>query len=300
MTRHATALIAAFWLCHTTVYAQAVQSTVTAASAEVRSAPSLVNPVIGRAPRGAVLLITRDVGDWYKISWPDAKDGVGYVRRAELSGAPGASSVNSVAARRASANASSAAASSSAEKMAVLADLSADRQPSALQGTAIATPSHVLGIGALVGSPVNAIRPGAFGFGVTARAWPSRRVGLQVAVARDALTSAIGDGRVTSTSIAPGVLIALPEQVGDFVWFRPYVGAGAQLQRSTFSGIAPAVPTSANAFGMHVSGGGELTLASAPSLAFSADLAYQRIRTTFTGFEPAALKVAVAAHWYVR
>ena len=37
-------------------------------------------PAIGQAARGAKLAVTRNVGDWVKVAWPSAADGVGYVR----------------------------------------------------------------------------------------------------------------------------------------------------------------------------------------------------------------------------
>jgi hypothetical protein len=181
--------------------------------------------------------------------------------------------------------------------MAVLADLNAERQPSALRTSTITAPSHALGLGGLMGGPM---RAAAFGVGLTGRAWPSRRVGLQVAVARHSLTSASAAGRVTSTSIAPSLLVGLPEHLSDFVWLRPYVGTGGRLDRSTLSGVTPGVTASERAFGIHAFGGAELTLASAPRLALSADLGYQRIRTTLAGFDPAGLNISFAAHWYLR
>jgi hypothetical protein len=45
--------------------------------------------VIGKAPRGTELAVTREVGDWVKISWPSAADGAGYVRASALA-RPGA------------------------------------------------------------------------------------------------------------------------------------------------------------------------------------------------------------------
>ena len=80
MRRHVSAIILVLCLTPAAVHAQGVHLTVTAASAEVRKAPSVANPVIGHARRGTVLEVTREVGDWVKVSWPEAADGVGYVR----------------------------------------------------------------------------------------------------------------------------------------------------------------------------------------------------------------------------
>ena len=59
--------------------AQGMALTVSAPSAAVRKSPSVASPVVGQAPRGAVLDVTRDVGSWVKVTWPDAQDGIGYV-----------------------------------------------------------------------------------------------------------------------------------------------------------------------------------------------------------------------------
>ena len=59
--------------------AQGMALMVSVPSAAVRKSPSMASPVVGQAPRGAVLDVTRDVGSWVKVTWPDAPDGVGYV-----------------------------------------------------------------------------------------------------------------------------------------------------------------------------------------------------------------------------
>ena len=53
--------------------------TVSVPTAAVRKGPSVASPVVGEAKRGAVLEVTRDIGAWVKVTWPDAPDGVGYV-----------------------------------------------------------------------------------------------------------------------------------------------------------------------------------------------------------------------------
>ena len=80
MFRHATAVIvAALSLGSSAAFAQNAELTVKVVSAEVHQTPSVGSPVIGKAPRGAVLEVTREVGDWVKVSWPDDKSGAGYV-----------------------------------------------------------------------------------------------------------------------------------------------------------------------------------------------------------------------------
>ena len=61
--------------------AQDMALTVSVPSAAVRKSPSVASPVVGQAPRGAVLDVTRDVGSWVKVTWPEAPDGVGYVHQ---------------------------------------------------------------------------------------------------------------------------------------------------------------------------------------------------------------------------
>lgn len=62
------------WLC-----AQTTVLTVTTASAAVYLRPSTGSLIIGQAPKGTALPVTRELGSWVKVSWPGAQDGVGYV-----------------------------------------------------------------------------------------------------------------------------------------------------------------------------------------------------------------------------
>src|SRR5688500_12288975 len=82
MIRHAAAVVAALLLVPAWAGAQIhpIQTfTVTEAMAPVHKSPSTGSPVIGTARRGAVLEVTRELGDWVKISWTPAPDAVGYV-----------------------------------------------------------------------------------------------------------------------------------------------------------------------------------------------------------------------------
>jgi hypothetical protein len=81
MIRHAAATVVALCLSTSPLYAQnTVKLTVSEASANVHKSPSTGSPVIGKAPKGTALVVTREVGDWVKVSWPSAADGAGYVR----------------------------------------------------------------------------------------------------------------------------------------------------------------------------------------------------------------------------
>lgn len=301
MTRLVSTLVLAIAVGSSTVHAQNARLVVGVPSADVRTGPSVVNPVVGHAPQGTMLEVTRDVGDWYKIVWPGAADRIGYVRRAELTRqgggtraalAPAASGDPSRTAFAAGA------AARSPEQAAVLADLSVDRQPIALRpATHVNTPTHVIGGGASIGGPFTASAPG---FGIGARIWSPIRLGLQVAASRHSLTSTASASRVTFMQLAPSVLYALPDQVSDYVWVRPFVGAGMHMNRSTFAAGGAAAAITDHAIGMQTFGGGELTLAGAPRLAMSIDLRYQWTPTAFAGFDAGGLGLSVGANWYFR
>ena len=79
MIRLAAAVGVALCVSQATLHAQAPVFTVQAVSADVYKAPSTGSAVIGHAPRGTALPVTRELGSWVKVSWPRAEDGVGYV-----------------------------------------------------------------------------------------------------------------------------------------------------------------------------------------------------------------------------
>ena len=80
MFRRAAAVVLALTLNPALLRAQDTVLTVTVPSADVYKGPSNVTPVIGHVPRGTVLNVSRNLGGWVKIAWPDAQDGLGYVR----------------------------------------------------------------------------------------------------------------------------------------------------------------------------------------------------------------------------
>jgi hypothetical protein len=79
MIRRAATLILALSLNPALLRAQDTVLTVNVPSADVYRGPTTVTPVIGHVSRGTVLPISRNLGSWVKIAWPDAPDGVGYV-----------------------------------------------------------------------------------------------------------------------------------------------------------------------------------------------------------------------------
>ena len=80
MIRQAAAVVVVLLLSPSWVTAQGTELTVNVASASVHKSPSNASPVIGQVARGAKLAVTREVGDWVKVAYPSAADGVGYVR----------------------------------------------------------------------------------------------------------------------------------------------------------------------------------------------------------------------------
>src|SRR5262249_15297930 len=80
MIRKAAAVVVVLCLSSASLHADSTKLTVSAASASVYKSPSVGSPVIGQAARGTALEVTREVGDWVKVTWPNAPDGIGYVR----------------------------------------------------------------------------------------------------------------------------------------------------------------------------------------------------------------------------
>lgn len=299
MVRRVAALVVALYLVPSCLSAQSVEIRITSPSAGVYKAPSTGSPVIGTAPNGAVLPVTRDLGSWVKVVWTDAPDGIGYVHvsmgvvtRPTTSVTPSASSAAGVtqpASRRTFATRRVLSRTSVGEEVV------AASEPYALPDPGyVGLPTHTLGLGGWMGNSVPA-------YGVTTRAW-WRHLGLQVEASRGALASSIAPGRLTSEQIAPGLLYSLPDMVTPFLWLRPYVGGGAILSRETLNAATPIAGDSAsdNNFGLQALGGTELTFPSVPRFALGIDFMYMRPRTPFAGFEVGGPGVAVSAHWYVK
>lgn len=283
MSRRTAVVVLALALNPALLHAQESTLTVTVASADVYKGPTTATPVIGHVTQGTVLPVERNLGSWVRVAWPDAPDGGAYVHvtMGRLGAGDGSSSAPTT--RRASETAPAAAPSRASQAPRV-----------APRGTTPTPESHILGIGGLL-APTSS-------FGATARAWRNNRVGIQLGVARDAMTSDLAAGRVTSMQIEPGVVYALFDRVTDYLWVRPYVGSSVLFRRDTLSAASPIVSasTSDNGVGFRVFGGGELTFASVPRFGVSADVGYRHLPTPFPGFEPAAVSVSIAGHWYVK
>jgi hypothetical protein len=286
MIRHAAAVVVALVLSTSPLYAQSTKLTVSDAAASVHKSPSVGSPVIGKAVRGTALVVTREVGDWVKVSWPAAQDGVGYVRVSAGSIARGG---DAPIASRASA------ATASPSTPAVAREQIPTSRPSAPSParTLYVAPTHIIGVGGRMGGST-------MGFGASARAWSRRRLGVQFDVSRYGFTSPIALGRATTTDIAPSALYSLRDHVNDYLWLRPYVGLGAHLGHSTLTGSTPGFSSSSNTVGARVFAGGELAFSSVPQFALSADVGYYRLPTPFVGFEPGGMGLSLSGHWYVK
>jgi len=304
MFRRAAVILVALTFFPAVLHAQDNVFTVSVQSADVHKGPSTATPVIGHAASGTVLPVLRNLGSWVQVAWTGAPDGFAYVHltmgrlNARDANAPAAP-----ASRRTSSPATSGPAPVSTSPSAPApvplttaprtAVPSGDRvAPSSQQsGTAI---SHLVGVGGLVGSMDT--------FGATARWWRDKHVGLQLGVTRDAMTSDVAEGRVTSMQIEPGIVYALFDRVRDYVWVRPYVGSALSFRHQTLKVPVPdsSQPPSDNGVGFRAFGGGELTFAPATQFGLSAEVGYRRLPSPFAGFEPNRYSLSIAGHWYIK
>lgn len=311
MVRRMAAVVLALTLTPTLVRAQDTVLTVTVPSAEVHKGASTATPVIGHAPRGTVLPVSRNLGSWAKVAWPDAPEGVGYVHLtmgrlgpsstdASTANTPPRTSSAPASATSAPASATSAPPSStSAPESATTTIPPATHRPArqriAVRGELTDTTiSRIFGVGGLVES-MNS-------FGATARTWRGNHLGIQLAFTRDAMRSDATAGRVTSIRFEPGVVYALFDHVSDYVWIRPYLGSVLSFGHQTLKVPAPAATESAsdNGIGFRVFGGSELSFAAVPWLGLSAELGYRRFPAPFPGFEADRPSVSIAGHWYIK
>jgi hypothetical protein len=288
MKRRIAAVVLVLTLNPALVRAQNVVITVSVPSADVYKGPSTGSPVIGHAARGAVLPVTRELGSWVKIAWPESQDGTGYVHVTmgrvgpPSSGGPLTRPVSGPAPEPVTTSIPPLARTSIGERVAPRGQLN------------VTPASHVIGVGGLFAS--------TRGFGATARAWGNNHIGMQLGFVRDTETSAIAPGRMTSVAFEPGFVYGLFDRVSDYVWLRPYVGSSLSIRRQTVSGTSPLSlePVSQTDTGYRVFGGAEFTFASMPRFGLSADIGYRRLDSSFNDFPTDRMSVAVAGHWYVK
>jgi len=295
MIRRAAAVVIALVLTPALVRAQNTVLTVDVPSADVHKGPSTVTPVIGHVPRGTVIPVSRNLGSWVRVAWPDGQDGAGFLHvtmgRIEpaRADAPTANAATANVPPQAPAAPAAAAPANAAQTRTPVGDPIAPRSlPN------VAPVSHVFGVGALVGTTSS--------FGATARAWRNNHLGIQFGFTRDAVSSDVAAGRVTSVQFEPGVVYALFDRANDYVWIRPYVGSVVSFRHETLSATGPVAleTTSENGVGFRVFGGGEMTFGSMPRFGLSADLGYRRLPTPFPGFEASPLSASIAVHWYMK
>lgn len=292
MIRRAAAVVLALSLNPAVGAAQDTVFTVTAPSADVYKGPTNVTPIIGRAPRGTVLPVSRNLGSWARVAWPDAPDGVGYVHL--TTGRLTASSGKVEAPTVAPAPRMAADPGPVAPALSPLPERRVPGDAMVLDESTGAPISHLFGVGGRVASTRN--------FGATARVWRDDRVGLQLSFTRETMTSGAAPGRVTSLQVEPGVVFALFDHVSDYLWIRPYVGSGVSLhrQRLNLPSSEGSALTADNSLGFRVFGGSELTFASAQRFGLSVEVGYRRVPAPFAGFASDRLSASLAGHWYVK
>jgi hypothetical protein len=302
MTRHVLALTVALCVSTSPVSAQApgpqdTQLTVKATPAVLHKSPTVASTVIGKAQIGTVLDVNRNLGSWIEVPWPGAEGGVAFVHV----------NAGTIARRttpapvRVAAAAEPAPAASMSDSPAALADrIIANGQRNASPNpNGYELPRHVVGMGARM----NAFTPGfGAGFGATMRTWWSNRLGLQVEALHSRLGNLQGPGHVTSLHFAPSLTYALPDAINDSFWARPYVGGGGSLIRTTVSRPVSELEVSGseNGMGIQTFGGAEMTFASMPQFAISAQLDYRWSQVSTVGFPQKKLDMSVSAHWYFK
>jgi hypothetical protein len=290
MIRRAAAVVLALACNPALVSAQDTVFTVTAPSADVYKGPTTVTPIIGRAPRGTVLPVTRNLGSWAKIAWPDAPDGIGYVHltMGRLAGARGDAPAAPTLAR------SSDPAPETTTMTMAPPPQRLPRDQMAVSDQSTGEPiSHMVGVGGRMGSTDS--------LGATARVWRNDRIGMQVSFMRDTMTSGAAPGRVTAMQVEPAAVFALFDHVSDYVWIRPYVGSGLSFHHQTLKVSSPELAqASDNGFGFRLFGGSELTFATLQRFGLSVEFGYRRVPDPFPGFKPDEFSVSLAGHWYVK
>lgn len=279
MTRRVLALIVLLFVSPAYLSAQHATFRVESSSASVHKAPSIGSPVIGQAPKGLALEVTRDLGSWVKIPWPDAPDAIGYIH-VSMGTRIG------VAVPR---TGDGAALRAEPAETVATGSRSIALQPSYV------LPAHGVGLGGQLGGST-------IGAGLNARTWFHDRWGLQLEVSRSSLTGTIAAERLTATQFAPSLVYSIANLMTDYVWVRPYLGAGPRVVRRTLDVASPpsGAAVTQNSVGLQTFGGGEFTFASMPRLSLSADLRYGWIEDTPPAFELDGLGFSLSAHWYVK
>jgi hypothetical protein len=299
MIRHAAAVAIVLLLSPSWVTAQGTQLTVNVSSASVHKAPSTSSPVIGQAARGARLEVTRNVGDWVKVAWPAAADGVGYVRVSVGSVSNGTVSSGAVASpvpNTATAKTAPVPPTQRVVTTPVITEptqaQTGNRLPVRTTSPSSSGTTHTFGVGALMGGP-------ALGLGVTMRGWSHKRLGVQFDIAHYNVSSPIDLGSMSSTEFGPSVLFSFNDRVADYTWLRPYIGAGMNFYKSSLT--SPLLgDMSDSRVGSQMFGGGELSFASVPQFAVSTQVSYRWFNEARQGYDLGGVGVSLAGHWYLK
>jgi len=332
MIRHA-ALIVGLCLSVSPLSAQTTTLTlkVSATAAVVHKAPTVASPVIGKAPRGTELVVTREVGDWVKVSWPTAADGVGYVRtnvgtiarsgagaqtnaRADVAAgataapAPTSTPVPDQApkplATRSSAPSSPLSAPTMASAPAATPTAAVVRTspiPAAEAQSATAVPARRIGAAPTRSKSVGIVGGSTPGLGASARVWSKGSLGAQLQISRHSFDSTDFLSRANATDIAPGLLFSMRDHLNDRLWWRPYVGlAGHYVHASRTDLIFLNATETASTLGGRAFVGSEMALARLPQFTISADAGYYYLRPPFVGLDPSGVGFALSGHWYVK
>jgi hypothetical protein len=266
------------------LHAQETVFTVTTESANVYGYPSTGGIVIGTVPRGTTFEVMRNLGSWVRIPWPDAPDGVGYLHVSwgtiSPSGNADGTGIGPAAAVRLPPESTRSTTGRSG----------AQQRVSTASPAAVLLPSHVVGVGARMGS-------NTLGFGATGRAWSRRRFGVQVEISRSTHTSGVVPEHPTTMQVASSVIYSMSSFVTDTMWVRPYLGSGAGIYRSTRNPLTPGVSNASDSsVGYQAFGGAEFTWANLPQFALSADVRQQWAPAPFGG----GIGCSLSLHWYVK
>jgi hypothetical protein len=302
MTRHIAAVAVALCLSSSPVSAQIAEPQTLALTvktpANVHKSPTTASPVIGKASRGTVLEITRNLGSWVQVPWADGEKGLAYVHVSAgtiaSAVAPPANRVSATSALQPAATAAPASAAPLAAAAPAEQATIAGRQ-SGSASEYVTLPRHVVGLG----GRMSAAGPG---FGGTARTWWRNRLGLQFEMSRDRFDAIGTTGHVTSFQFAPSLLYSLPDGVMSGLWLRPYVGGGGAFYRASVSDPAVSATSLAaeKGMGFQTFGGAEATFAGVPRFALSADVGYRWSHTALGGLEPDKIGFSLSGHWYVK
>lgn len=289
MGRYAATVALLLMMGASPAHAQKAMFVVTSMSADIHKAPSTGSAVIGKAPRGKAFEVRRELGSWVAVAWPEGDAGIGYLHMTWGAMSAGAAAETS---RASSATSSAAPSTSQSEASATASQLGQTPGTRAVSGPAPSLPSHVIGLGARLGTQ-------ALGFAATGRAWAQRRIGAQVEAGKSTYTTAFSGNQLTAMQFSPSVIYSPSNLVTNAIWARPYIGGGVNFYRSTFRSSFGLPDVVDSGVGSQMFGGAELTWANLPQVALSADLRHLWAPTS-NGFELGGMGLSVSGHWYVK